>query len=92
MPFQGGTLCIASPIGRTPPTNSGGTPGPALDCSGVLSIDFNAFALGLLGGNPFFELQIPGTRICAQWWSRDPGYPSTQASSLADGLSFVIRP
>ncbi len=91
-PFQGGTLCLATPIGRTPSVTSGGSPAPVQDCSGVLALDFNAFALGQLGGNPFFELQIPGTRVFAQWWSRDPGFPAPGASSLTDALSFTVLP
>lgn len=92
IPFQGGTLCLASPIRRAPGGSSGGTPPPAVDCSGVLSIDFNRYAIGLLGGNPILELQIPGTRVCTQWWSRDPGFPAPQASSLSDAQSFVVLP
>ena len=44
LPFQGGTLCIAAPVKRSPGINSGGTPsGGGNDCSGILEIDFNAF-------------------------------------------------
>lgn len=92
IPFQGGTLCLASPIRRTPGGSSGGTPPPAVDCSGVLSIDFNRYAIGMLGGNPSLELQVPGTRVCTQWWSRDPGFPAPEASSLSDAQSFVVLP
>ena len=47
--FQGGILCVSTPIRRTAGLNSGGNPAPTNDCSGSLSIDMNSFARGLLG-------------------------------------------
>jgi glucose/arabinose dehydrogenase len=91
-PFQGGTLCVNGPIKRTPGVLSGGTPAPASDCSGVFSIDFNAYAVGALGGNPLAALQLPGTLVNAQWWGRDPGYPAGLNSQLTNGLEFQVCP
>ena len=91
-PFQGGTLCVNSPIKRTPGVNSGGTPFPADDCSGVFSIDFNAYAVGSLGGNPLAALQLAGTVVNAQWWGRDPGYPAGFNSQLTNGIEFQVCP
>jgi hypothetical protein len=56
----GGTLCVSSPLRRSAATNSGGTALPAVDCSGVFTLDFAAFAHGTLGGTPAPELLVPG--------------------------------
>jgi hypothetical protein len=81
--FQGGTLCLQSPLRRTPPIyDSGGTQA----CSGVLEIDMNAFAAGLLGGSPAAFLSVPGTEIHAQFWGRDlPG-----KSLLTNGVRYQV--
>jgi carboxypeptidase T len=88
-PFQGGTLCIATPIKRTPAVGSGGTPA-GNDCTGVYAIDFNSFAVGGLGGNPLPALQTPGTVVDAQWWGRDPGFPAPDNTTLTNGLHFSM--
>jgi hypothetical protein len=88
-PFQGGTLCVAPPIRRTPALNSGGsTTGD--DCSGVFVIDMNLFATGTIGGSPPAALTVPGTAVNCQWWGRDSGFAAPDNTTLSDGLEYVV--
>ena len=87
LPFQGGTLCVDPPLRRTPISFASGSPPPADDCSGVLSIDMNAFASGQLGGQPSPALSVVGTTVDCQWWSRDP-----IVTCLSNGLEYVVSP
>src|SRR5690349_1700729 len=84
VPFQGGFLCVASPITRITVASSGGNPPPA-DCSGAYAYDFN---LRIQSGAD--SALVPGEDVYAQYWSRDPS--SAFGSGLSGGVSFVICP
>jgi hypothetical protein len=83
-PFQGGFLCLASPIVRITVASSGGNPPPS-DCSGLYAYDFNDRIRS--GVDPSL---VPGEDVYAQYWSRDPQAPF--GSGLSDALTFVICP
>jgi hypothetical protein len=81
-PFQGGTLCLAAPLHRTPGQNSGGNAGPD-DCSGGYAFDFNHRIQS--GIDPAL---LPGVQVWAQYYSRDPADPF--GVGLTDAVVFTI--
>ena len=90
-PYQGGTLCVKTPIKRTPSTNTFGNP-PPNDCSGIPQIDMQLFAQGGLGGTPLPALLVSGTVVNCQWWGRDPGFVAPNNTQLSDGLEYTVGP
>lgn len=85
-PFFGGTLCLASPLHRTPAQNSGGTQAGS-DCTGVYSFDFNAWIAG--GSDPSL---VAGVTVDAQYYSRDPGFVTPDNVGLSNALEFTLQP
>lgn len=85
-PFQGGFMCVALPMVRTPVANSGGSQPPTNDCSGVFATDMNARAAS--GADP--ALTTLGNSVRCQQWSRDPGAPFN--TSLSNALLYVVAP
>ena len=86
-PFQGSTICVAPPLKRCPASTTGGNPGPATDCSGAPSLDFNARIRG--GIDPGL---VPGATVSARWYYRDLGDPAGFNTGLTDALRFAICP
>lgn len=89
IPFQGGTLCVATPVFRAPGMNSGGS-AVGSDCTGVLNLDVNAFAHGLAGGTPQAALTVPGTVVDCQFWARDTGFSAPNNSQLSNSLRYTV--
>ena len=82
--YQGGWLCVATPVKRTAVIDSAGNPG-ADDCSGAYAFEFNSLIQG--GLDPAL---VPGAVVYAQFWSRDPS--SSYTTNRSDALTFGIAP
>jgi hypothetical protein len=82
--FQGGTLCVQSPLSRTAQQSSGGSASGS-DCTGAFGFDFNARI-----DSGVDATLVAGAQIFCQYWSRDPGSAST--TSLSNGLNFLVNP
>jgi hypothetical protein len=79
-PFQGGTLCVASPTVRTPSQSSGG-PATGTSCTGSYSFTFTTAQMNLFGIDP-------GETVYAQYWMRDPASAST--TGLSNAVQFTV--
>jgi hypothetical protein len=84
VPFQGGSLCLAPPLNRTPPQSSGGNPPPD-DCSGVLSYHFTQ---SYMAANAL----VPGTTVHAQYYYRDVAHFDGTGVGLSNAVQFTIAP
>jgi hypothetical protein len=77
---------MSAPVRRTVAVCDSGSSVGARD--GSLSIERNAFAAGVLGGNPLPSSTQPGTQVDCQLWGRDrPGN-----SLLNDAMGYVAGP
>jgi hypothetical protein len=83
-PFQGGLLCVRTPVRRTAVQSSHGNPGPN-DCSGVYSVDFNTYIAS--GNDPAL---VSGVTVNAQYWSRDPGFAPPFSTGLTNAIQFTV--
>ncbi|MCE9592965.1 MAG: hypothetical protein K8S98_02125 [Planctomycetes bacterium] len=82
-PFGGGTLCIAAPVFRGPPSSSGGQ--GVQDCSGSYTFPLSHAYMAAQG-------MISGTTVYAQVLSRDPGFSPPNSVGLTDALRVVVCP
>ncbi|HTF88062.1 MAG TPA: hypothetical protein VK843_06600 [Planctomycetota bacterium] len=83
-PFSGGTLCLGSPIVRTPAQHSGGT-GTAACSDGTFSFHFGHAYMNARG--------IPaGLTLHAQAYGRDSGLPPPFKTGLSNGIRFTTCP
>lgn len=81
-PFLDGTLCVLPPLQRTAPQNSGGNAWPD-DCSGLYDFHFSHTYMADTG-------MLPGDRVYAQFWSRDPA--ASFQVGLTDATAFDVVP
>lgn len=81
-PLRGGTLCVASPLRRTPvQLASVGAAG----CSGALAFTFTPAVLHAAG-------ITAGEQVHAQFWWRDNGFAAPNNVGLSDAVAFVVAP
>jgi hypothetical protein len=83
--FSNGYLCLSGPLVRTPAQSTGGSLPPSVDCTGGLSIDFNAWLAN--GADPSLAAGMP---VYVQAWLRDPAHPA--GALLSDAVAFVVGP
>ncbi|MCK6447880.1 MAG: hypothetical protein L6Q99_15920 [Planctomycetes bacterium] len=80
-PFGGGTLCLKTPLQRTPPKSTG----PVAGCVGGLSFHFSHAYMAQKGVQA-------GDTIYGQYWTRDGGFAPPNNLGLTGGLQVVFGP
>jgi len=81
-PFKGGTMCVQTPVKRTPIQSSNGN-ASGTDCSGTYSFHFSHAYMASKGLNA-------GTSVYAEYWSRDVA--SSFGVGLTDAAAFDVVP
>jgi hypothetical protein len=82
--WNGGYLCVPPQV-RLAVQPTGGTPPPAINCTGTFELDFNAWIAS--GADPNL---VAGAPVYAQAWVRDPSHPA--GALLSDAAAFLIGP
>jgi hypothetical protein len=80
IPFQGGYLCVQSPLQRTATIGSGGAPS-GNNCTGNYAFTFTQSYVNSVGLHA-------GDDVYCQWWMRDPAVGTT--TGLSNALRFVL--
>jgi len=81
VPFQGGTLCVATTNRLSPQNSTGSFPPPS--CTGTFSTHISADFMAKNALNA-------GTAVYAQYWYRDVAHPDGTGVGLTDALGFMI--
>jgi hypothetical protein len=86
-PFGGGILCVSGYVGiaRLGLQLAGGSPAGIADCSGNYAVHFSHAYMASKG-------LVPGARVFAQFYSRDPGFSAPNDVGFTDAVSFEICP
>lgn len=84
-PFNGGWMCAALPLRRTPVLSSGGS-ASGTDCTGSFAFDLNAWIQS--GADAALQ---PGVALYGQFWSRDPAAAATNVN-LSNAVALRVCP
>ncbi len=85
VPFLGGNLCVTPPYQSSAIVSSGGSSLHHQDCSGRWEVDFNSILYGQ-------SSWLPGMRVQAQFFGRDPGFDPPGAVALTQAVDFMLEP
>jgi hypothetical protein len=85
IPFGGGTLCLGSPVQRTPVQMAQTAAPGSYPCLGLYTYTFTQAYMAQHGF-------APGDDLYAQFWSRDTGFAAPQNIGLTAAMHAVILP
>jgi hypothetical protein len=83
-PFNGGTLCVATPLQRIDTQNSSGSVS-GNDCTGTFD---QHISQGYMLGQAF----LAGTQVNAQYFYRDPAHADGTGFGLTNAVEFTVCP